>query len=173
VKAALHVLLFAVLAAPAAIACGGGPGFPDPAACPTPPVISAPAGNRAFQQAYGQFVSSLRAYADHVRTALALERSHYPDRSFSHDENFRPQFAAYADDTVCTADQIIALKPPIQGLDQFEVALKAAATALIDHTQAGREAVRTRNVTDYRTWYDGAQAKTDALVDAASALSPR
>jgi hypothetical protein len=169
VKAALHVVLFAALVAPAGIACGNSDSFPDPPPCATPPVISGSASNRGAQQVYAQFVNTLRAYADHIRSALAVERSHYPERSFSRDDNFRPTFAAYADDTICTANQLIAVKPPFQGLDQFETALKAAATALIDHVQAGREAVRSRNVTDFRTWYDGVQAKTDALIDAADA----
>jgi hypothetical protein len=53
---------------------------------------------------------------------------------------------------------------------EYESTLDAALQALIEHTRAGREAVRARNVSDYRKWFDGADARIVAVREAALAV---
>jgi hypothetical protein len=47
--------------------------------------------------------------------------------------------------------------------------MDSALQGLIDHTVAGREAVRKRNKSDYGDWYNGVDAKLDAVRAASNA----
>ena len=64
------------------------------------------------------------------------------------------------------------LAPPDARFSAYDAKVDAALTDLIAHTRAGREAVRSRNVSDYRDWYSGVDARIAAVRLAASEGSP-
>ena len=97
-------------------------------------------------------------------------RAKYAEDTFYRRDAFRPDFAAYADQTVCTAQAMIDVSAPDTRFREYESTLDAALQALIEHTRAGREAVRARNVSDYRKWFDGADARIVAVREAALAV---
>jgi hypothetical protein len=148
-----------------AAACGSGGGaLATVAPCPTPaPLPTARRGN--FTD--GPYLAQVNTYVDRLMQLREEERAKYPDRTYSSSDDFRVTFAAYADDTICTATNVIALQPAAPGTAACKTALDAAVNAYIDHTKAGRDAVKSRNVSDYRRWYDGVDAKLQAVMTAA------
>lgn len=146
--------------------CGGSSTFPEEAECPAPaplPTSRAQAGAVPPQS----YVSRLRSSADNVVKLRADLRAKYADDTFYRREEFRPDFAEYADQTVCTAQAMVALTAPDARFAEFETRLDVSLNALIEHTRAGREAVRARNVSDYRAWFKEADAKIAAVREAA------
>ncbi|MEP7215528.1 MAG: hypothetical protein ABI782_04695 [Anaerolineaceae bacterium] len=159
----------AAIAALLLAACGEGASFPEPVACATP----VPAASSTPRQAVNQYLSGVRAAVDRLATLRETLRNEYPGDKFSRDSRFRADFAVYADSTVCGAQNLIAVRPPSTNLAQFDDNLDGTLQALIDHTQAGRAAVKARNVSDYRTWYQGADVKLEAVKAAASQTGTR
>lgn len=155
---------------PALAACGSGATFPEPGPCatPVPAVITGSA-----RQAVTQYVSGVRIAVERLATLRENLRSEYPGEKFSRDSKFRVDFAAYADGTVCGSQNLQALRAPTPNFDQFDSNLDSALQALIDHTQSGRAAVKARNVSDYRIWFQGVDAKVDAVRAASSQAGPR
>lgn len=93
-------------------------------------------------------------------------RGKYPEDTFYRRDGFRPDFATYADQTVCTAQGMIDLTAPDARFAGFDATLDAALGDLIAHTRAGRAAVRARNVSEYRDWYRGVDARIAAVRNA-------
>ena len=154
----------ALVVLPVLGACGGGAAFPEPTPCATP----VPAAAVTTPQAGTQYVSSVRSAIDRLARLREALRNEYPGDKFSRDSQFRVDFAAYADSTVCGAQNLRELRAPSPNLEQFDANLDEALQALIDHTQTGRAAVEARNVTDYRKWFQGVDAKVEAVKAAAS-----
>ena len=165
----------AVLAALGAAAILAGCGtadanFPAETVCPSPqavPTSRATPGTVSPQA----FVGRVRAGAAELRRAREELREVYPDDTFYRRDAFRPDFAAYADRTLCLARELRALQAPTERLAAWKARVDAALDELAAHTAAGREAVRRRNVSEYREWYRGADAKIEA-VEAAAMASP-
>ena len=156
--------LAALVLLPMLAACGGGAAFPEPAPCAQPPSAVAGGG----RQAINLYFSSVRTAVDRLATLRETLRNTYPGDKFSRESQFRVDFAAYADSTVCGAQNLVGVQAPAANLEQFDRDLDAALQGLIDHTQAGRTAVKARNVSDYRTWYQGVDLKLDAVKAAAA-----
>ncbi|MEO6397807.1 MAG: hypothetical protein ABIP13_05020, partial [Tepidiformaceae bacterium] len=95
-------------------------------------------------------------------------RSAYPGDRFSRISQFRVDFATYADNTTCSAQNLMDLRPPSANVEAFDADLDGALEALIEHSRAGRQAVQARNVTDYRAWYQGVDEKIAAVRTAAA-----
>ncbi|MEP6870509.1 MAG: hypothetical protein ABI939_01530 [Anaerolineaceae bacterium] len=150
-------------------ACGSGTAFPEPAPCATP----IPTASVTARQALNQYVSGVRTAVERLATLRETLRNEYPGEKFSRDSRFRVDFAAYADSTVCGAQNLKNVRAPSPNLEPFDTNLEAALQALIEHTQTGRAAVKARNVTDYRAWFDGVDAKIDAVKTAASQSGAR
>lgn len=149
--------------------CGGAAtSFPEEAACPAPSPIPTSRTQPGVVTPNFYF-ARVRTSADNLVKARSDLRAKYADDTFYRRDEFRPDFAAYADQTVCTAQAMLDLSPPDARFEQFETKLDDALNALIEHTRDGREAVRARNVSDYRKWYDGVDAKIEAVRDAAYA----
>ena len=110
----------------------------------------------------------MRTAVDRLATLRETLRNTYPGDKFSRESQFRVDFAAYADSTVCGAQNLVGVRAPAANFEQFDKDLDAALQGLIDHTQAGRTAVKARNVSDYRTWYQGVDLKLDAVKAAAA-----
>lgn len=150
--------------------CGGGSGsFPEEAECPAPAPIATSRAQpgTTSPQAY---TARMRSSSDALAKLRADLRGKYPEDTFYRRDAFRPDFASYADQTVCTAQAMIDVTAPDTRFREYESTLDATLEALIEHTRAGREAVRARNVSDYRKWFKDTDAKIAAVHDAAVAL---
>lgn len=149
--------------------CGGSSGsFPEEAECaaPAPIATSRALPGTISPQAYTQ---RMRSSSDALAKLRADLRAKYADDTFYRRDDFRPDFATYADQTVCTAQAMLDVTAPDTRFREYESTLDAALTDLVEHTRAGREAVRARNVSDYRKWFKDADAKIAAVHDAAFA----
>jgi hypothetical protein len=149
------LLSLALLAA----GCGGGT-LAEAAPCTTPTAL--PPGTAGVSQTR-QYLATVRAAVDRIKKLRTDERALYPDQTFSRNSDFRTQFAAFADASVCTAAALRDMKPPSVGLQSFDDGLDAALAPFIDHMKFGREAVRKRNVSEYHEWFDGVDAKIEAF----------
>lgn len=154
-KALVGVILAAVVVA----ACGGGGStFPDEAACAAPSPLPTSRAQPGVVSADAYF-RRLQGFATNLERLRAAERVKYNEDTFYRRDEFRPDFAMYASQTVCTAQIMLDLEPPDARFAEYDATLDAALTELIAHTRAGREAVKKRNVSDYRDWYAGADRK--------------
>lgn len=142
--------------------CGGSSTFPEEAECPAPAPLPT-VRNQPGVVSFGSYLTRLRTSADTLSQLRADLRAKYPDDTFYRRDDFRPDFAEYADQTVCVAQAMQSLGPPNSRFAESDEKLDAALGALIDHTRAGREAVRARNVSDYRAWFKDADAKIEAV----------
>ncbi len=161
--------LYAALAACALFiaGCGSAGGtFPEQIECvePAPLATARTTPGAVSTQAY---VNRIRSSADTLTKLRADLRAKYSDDTFFRREGFRPDFAAYADPTICTAQAMRDLSAPDARFAEFDAKLDVTLADLIEHTRLGREAVRARNVSDYRRWFKGADAKIAAVREAA------
>jgi hypothetical protein len=167
VRAALAGL---VLSALIAGACGGSSSsFPEEAECPAPaplPTSRAQAGSVSPEL----YIRRIQGFAQNLERLRSTLRAAYPEDTFYRRDEFRPDFAEYASQTVCTAEAMLVLSAPDSRYAEYDSNLDVALTALIEHTRAGREAVRKRNVSDYRGWYRDADEKINAVMAAAANL---
>ncbi len=165
---------WAVVAAVAAAGLlGAGCGTPDanfPAetVCPSPQAVPT---SRATPGAMSPqaFVARVRGGAAELERLREGFAESYPGETFYRREAFRPDFAAYADATICLARELLALTAPTPRLEVWKGNVDAALRALVEHTVAGREAVRSRNVTEYRAWHRGVEERLGAVMAAAEA----
>ena len=151
-------------------ACGGAPStFPEETVCVQPAALptSRATPGAVSPQAY---VRRLQDSATNLEKLRADLRSDYPEDTFYRREEFRPDFAEYASQTVCTAQSMFDLDPPDGRFAEYDAKVDAALTDLIAHTRAGREAVRSRNVSDYRDWFQGVDARIAAVRLAAASV---
>ena len=160
--------LVALAALPVLAACGSTSAFPEPAPCPAPAAASPTANAR---QAANRYFASVTSAVNGLASQREALRSQYPGEKFSRQSQFRVDFAAYSDSTVCGAQNLKELRAPAPTLESFDLNLDTALQELIDHTEAGRTAVKARNVSDYRTWYQGVDLKIEAVK--AAAAGPR
>lgn len=147
-----------------ASACGSPSGaiIAEPVcATPAPLPTSRTTPGTVSVQAY---FSRIRNGAGALYTAREELRGKYAEDTFYRREEFRPDFAAYADETICTAQGLRELSAPVPSLEEFDRVFDSALADLIEHTAAGREAVRTRNVSAYREWFAGVDEKIAAVV---------
>ena len=145
--------------------------FPEETACPAPSPVATSRANPGTisPQAYLRRLQEAAVTLEKLRAELRVE---YPEDTFYRREEFRPDFAEYASQTVCAAQAMFELAPPDARFSAHDAKVDAALTDLIAHTRAGREAVRSRNVSDYRDWYSGVDARIAAVRLAASEGSP-
>ncbi len=161
--------LLALLIVALLVGCGSAAAFPEPAACSTLAAPSATGG----RQATSQYFTTVRTVVTRIATLRETLRNNYPGDKFSRDSQFRVDFAAYADSTVCGAQNLKDLRAPAANLAEFDAALDTALQDLIDHTLMGRTAVKARNVTDYRDWFQDVDLKIDAVKTASAQAGPR
>ena len=166
-RAALALALLAGLLA----ACGssGGGDFPAEIECAQPAPV-ATSQRSPGSASPGAYTSRMRSASDSLDRLRSTLRGKYAEDTFYRREAFRPDFAAYADQTICTARGMLEISAPDARFEKYESDLDSALTDLIQHTEEGREAVRARNVSDYRDWFKGADAKIAAVRTAANAL---
>ncbi|MGH2608736.1 MAG: hypothetical protein ACRDHF_06555 [Tepidiformaceae bacterium] len=157
----LRGLFAALIVAPGLLACGGSAAFPEPAECITPPPLptSARTGETsriAYENTLLDGVRRLQNYADDFRAK-------YPSGNFSRQQEFRLDFAEYADKTRCLTSYMRSLPPVTPAEEQAVTALNLVLDDLLSHTELGREAVRRRNVSEWRQWRDTVDAKINAV----------
>jgi hypothetical protein len=143
-----------------ATACGAADSAmsdPGPCPAPTPPPTTAfgrrdPLG--AFRQTVNQNVIRLEKLTNDFR-------QQYSNGKF-YRGSFRPDFGRYADETVCIAIALRGVTLPA-GLASTKVEFDSALDGFINHQRSGREAVRSRNVSGYKDWYNGIYVQLGAL----------
>jgi hypothetical protein len=170
----IRALLLAIAFAGAmAFDCGGSGGgnFPDETPCPAAPPVATSRATPGTTSA-DAYVRRIQSFAVNLERLRADLRGTYPEDTFYRREEFRPDFAQYASQTVCTADAMLQMSAPDARFAEYESALDTALQDLVDHTREGREAVKARNVSDYRDWYAGADAKIAAVQTAAFSEAP-
>lgn len=147
----------------------GGSGLPTAPACPSPTplsVASVPAGTLPGQDAFQAYSEAVSGGIKHLVDLRNAFRKQYPTDTFFRDSAFRPDFATYADDSTCTAQQLIATQPPpvngqVTPVDNPK--LTTALNSFIAAMKDGRDAVASRNVTKYRQWYATIGDKLEAV----------
>lgn len=151
--------IFAVAAiAGMILTCGqADTAMPEPEPCPSP--SPTPTTRR---DPLGFYRFTIERNVERLYRLTAEFRDDYPDGKFSRSGAFRPAFARYADDTVCIARYLrdLALHADLAAV---EAAFDRSLDDFISHQLAGREAVRARNVSDYRAWNKGVDEYLAAL----------
>lgn len=147
--------------------CSGG-GLPVVAECATPPATATPRPDPfGGGSGGGRFRDYLLAIQPQLDQLQSLKNQFFLDhtsRTFSTDDSFRPAVAKFIDQSVCVATNLQGISPPnAQQFAQAAADEQAALSAYVAHLKTGRTAVTTRNVTDYRTFYDNLEAKFDAV----------
>ena len=154
---------------PVMAACGGTAAFPEPAECLTPAPLptSARTPGTTSPSAYRDTIENgVRRMSD----SLDDFRGTYPSGNFSRKAEFREHFATYSDETRCTATYLRDLPPANPSFAERDGTLDKVLDELIRHTEFGRQAVRQRNVSEWRQWRDGVDAKLNAVREASRAL---
>jgi hypothetical protein len=154
-------LAVAAILTPTLVACGGAGAFPEPAECITPPPL--PTSSRtgetsrtAYRGVLLDGVRRLQNYADDFRAK-------YPSGNFSRQQEFRVDFADYADQSRCLANYLRGLGAIDPSDEGAVTAMNATLDDLLAHTEFGREAVRKRNVSEWRQWRDNVDARINAV----------
>ncbi len=147
--------------------CGGTPSLAEANACPTPSPLPTSAATPRVTQGRAYFMT-LQNSLEQLHDRLQRFKLDHPNNRFSRDDTFRPDVASFIDQSACTALGIKALVPPGSQFQQSKARLDAALDDYITLLAAGRAAIKSRNVTDYRTFYDGLDPKLQAIRDAAS-----
>jgi len=163
----LATLALAGLAGAALAACGGAASLPEPEPCPTAVPLPTSAATPRVTQGRAYF-TALQTSLEQLQDQLQRFKLDHPNNRFSRDDAFRPSVAAFIDHSTCIALAITALQAPTQQFQQSRAKLDAALDDYVALLASGRAAIRSRNVTDYRTFYDGLDPKFQAIRDAAS-----
>lgn len=151
-RAARLLPLLALLAS----ACGGASALPEARPCAVPTATPTVARNT---NAGFQYLTTLRDGTGRLKNLTSDFRERWPDGRFYRQDNFRPEFAEYAGGSACITAALRALLVP-PGVNQLPstriLEVKNRVDPLLLAFDAafrdGTEAVRTRNVTDYRSF---------------------
>jgi hypothetical protein len=153
----MRAAALALGAASVVTACGGTTSLPDPPPCATPTATPTLGPARGIRQVDATAFAYYRVVNDGSTKLHSLTRDfrdRWPDGKFYHQPEFRTDFVAFAGQSACLTGSLQALA------GAPEASRLAGLKALIDPIfvnyetalNAGREAVRTRNVTDYRAF---------------------
>lgn len=157
--------LLAVTLAPVAIACAGGSTLPPAPTCTTPTATPAPHGNVQADQRY---VQAFQSGAAQLKRLTDNWRAAWPDGRFSSRAAFRGEFVAYAAASRCLVDDLAAFAPANSAkYGEFDARAEGALAQYRDAIDYGLAAVRRRNVSEYREFYqrmDAAFARLDETV---------
>ena len=167
-RAAVFGAAFGALAGLLA-ACGSAASFPEESECVQPAPLPT-SRNTPGTVSSRSYLMRIQNSTENLELLRANLRGKYDDDTFYRRDDFRPDFAEYADKTVCTAQAIRDLAPPDTRYSEYDSTLDTALADLIDHTRFGREAVRKRNVSEYRDWYRRADQLIQAVRQAANAV---
>lgn len=163
----LAILALAGFVCAAFAACGGAASLPEPVPCPTPSPLPTSAATPRVTQGRAYF-TTLQNSLEQLQDQLQRFKLDHPNNRFSRDDAFRPSVAAFIDQSTCTALAITSLQAPTQQFQQSRAKLDAALNDYVALLASGRAAIRSRNVTDYRTFYDALDPRFQAIRDAAN-----
>jgi len=156
------IVLAGLFVAAQLAACGGSPSLAEPAPCPPSAPLPTSAATPRVTQGRSYF-AVLQDRANRLQELWSGFKLAYPVNSFGRDAAFRPGVAKFIDDSTCAALAIHELQAPTPQLEQAKTQIDIALDAYVVHLKAGREAVRSRNVTDYHAFWDGLDAKFEAV----------
>ncbi|MFN0094670.1 MAG: hypothetical protein ACKVVT_07820 [Dehalococcoidia bacterium] len=135
-------------------ACGGGSSLPETEPCPTPTATPTARGGGSGGQTflYRRTVQD----GDRVLTGLLDRfRADYPEDTFYRRDAFRPDFAGWAAASKCVTANMRALNAPgnNEPLKTFDATLETILTDYDVAVDRGSDAVRTRNTSDYKSFF--------------------
>lgn len=155
-------VLAAALALTVLLACGGAPSLPDPAPCTTP--TAAPAPSPTGRRGQGNpYFTVLQDSLNRLQDLYTTFRLAHANNRFGADEGFRPAVARFIDESTCVALSMRRVEAPNPALQASKQQVDAALDDYVAHLQSGRAAVRSRNVTEYHAFWDGLEARFDAV----------
>lgn len=162
------MLSAALMAGLAGAACGAGSdGFPalvDIETCEAPQPVRDLDELVAFRAlVYGEM--------QRIEDLTNDFRLRYPNGTFYRRPEFRSDFAEYANEAICIAAGVGKVEQPTGDFLPEDADLDAMIEEFIQHTLVGREAVRTRNVSDYRRWNRGVESKLEQVRTAATIVT--
>jgi hypothetical protein len=148
-KGMLVSMLAAACVAMSIAGCGGS-ALPEAPAC-VPAAATRTAETLNGQ--VGQYLNEVFAGEDELATLLADFRAEYPEGRFYRSSAFREDWVAYSGAAGCEIDRMSALSAPAQAsptLRNSDLQLEAILAEYRNQLNAGTEAVRQRNTSDYR-----------------------
>ncbi|MCC6382111.1 MAG: hypothetical protein IT304_06345 [Dehalococcoidia bacterium] len=168
---AMHLALTATLAVPFVTACGNQTALPDvpPCSAPTPVPTARPNLSAAAAQEF-RYRRAIGDGTDRLARLLADFRAAWPGNKFSSKPEFRADFATYAGLAGCLAGDMRKLAAPPR-LTEFQQKLAPVLDDYLATLERGREAVRQRNVTNYRDWNKAIDETAVRLRDLTNSLA--
>lgn len=171
-RGAAAVALVACLG-PAVLAACGGTSLPaaEPCVSPTPTPTPRPGRDESFRGFV--YYRTVERGAAALAEELASFRARWPGDTFYRNPDFRPEFVRYAGRASCLLQDLQALPVPEGNARFVEFAgrVRPLFARYEQELEAGREAVRQRNTTQYRAWAratDALAAEIDAAISAAA-----
>ena len=156
----MRVAAIGAIAGGILVACGEpDSAMPEPGPCPA----ASPTPQSAFgrRDPLGAFRLTVNQNVIRIEKLTSDFRQQYPNGRF-YRGSFRPDFGHYIDETICIALGMHELPLPA-GLATTQTAFDSALDGFIEHQRAGREAVRSRNVSGYKDWNRGIDVQLEAL----------
>ncbi|GAB4329539.1 MAG: hypothetical protein Kow0010_13960 [Dehalococcoidia bacterium] len=130
-------------------ACGSG-GFPDPGPCPPPTPIAIREGASSEEIAFAYRRAVINGL-DRIEELADGFTARWPERELRNRSEFRTEFVAFAHAARCEAAGLNALEPP-PFAEQYHAELTAQMQELSRIMDDGLDAVRARNVSEFRRW---------------------
>ena len=181
-KYVLSVAAVIAIAIPVVLifALGGGSGLPAAAPCPSPTPIVYPTvgfGVDPGQTSLNIYRQAINIGIQHITDLRDSFRKQYPTDTFFRENTFRTDYVTYADDSICSAQQLLQTQlpnVPVNGRASIDTSrLTNALNAFIASMQSGRDAVASRNTTKYQDWYNDINNKVQAIRDAVASPTGR
>ena len=155
----------AVILWPVVAACAGGSSLPEAPACVN--ATPTPRPTRATEADF-RYLRTFQSGADKLQRLTDDWRAAWPDGKFSSRPEFRQEFVVYAGASRCLVDDLAAFAPAnAAGYGAFAAQMEAVLAQYRDAIDYGLEAVRKRNVSNYREFYrriDAAHTRLDETV---------
>lgn len=158
----------AVILWPVVAACAGGSALPE-----APPCVNAtptPRPTRATEADF-RYLRTFQSASDKLQRLTDDWRAAWPEGKFSSRPEFRQEFVVYASASRCLVDDLAAFAPANAArYGEFDSQVEGALVQYRDAIDYGLEAVRKRNVSNYREFYkriDAAHTRLDETIQAA------
>lgn len=132
------------------VACANA-GLPDLQTCRAATPIVVPSGASAgdIEEAYR---TAIIEGIDGIIAESVSFTARHPSRELSNNSSFRTDYVTAEQNNVCRAAWLISLEPPAQYLDAFHAELSKMLGDYVETMAFGHDAVKSRNVSDFRKW---------------------
>lgn len=140
-------------------ACGGQPSLPEAKPCMTPTATPALSPRASAFTVAAAYLNTMSDSSNQMKVLTGDFRARWPEGKFYRSDEFRPGFVDYAAGAGCIIDSLQALPLNLPSPSVSQTAARFAEAkprfaAVLEEYQAtfdfGLEAVRSRNVSQYR-----------------------